>query len=286
MVEKTILGPLRYRSGIKKDTRRAPVPGAPYLVINRPGRETLLELHPRVDGNDYELYMPTQVGFPSFETGETRYFRLDDLDRAISDETIDTRSQHYIVGAGPNSRQEAVCVLANKGIVSKDHREDPAIVPQCGEDGRLEVEARTLIDPLIKRAMAKIAFNYLAWAVIRDLNGSWEWLMQHDFDAVRDFIRRGDVGDSPRFRIGKGGFLVQRGTGKTASGHVITLSWQRYRRDMVARVSLFLQFEWETLLARSFDRISWDLRSGHFWNLENRTVKGLTPRPAGLWTPL
>jgi len=46
-------------------------------------------------------------------------------------------------------------------------------------------------DTIIRRCVAKIAFNYLAYVLSKNV----QLLLREDFDAVRDFVRRGTLAE-------------------------------------------------------------------------------------------
>ncbi len=272
LVEGTLLGPLRYRSGLKQDVHRAPVPRAPRFTVLWRGMN--LQLRPRADGLDYELHLPTQVGFRCRETGEFRYWLLSELCTVRTDAAVDTDGEHHIVGEDPSYLEDAVRSLAEVGIESVGHTREQVPLSGSspgGEPCQLDVETCTLVDTTIKRSMAKIAFNYLAWIVMAR-TGRSDWLMRDEFDTVRSYVVDPASTSGPRLATGaRPQWRGSPGAG-ALTGHVVTLSWERGRTDIVARVSLFSELSWDVELARSFRGVWWELSSGHLWDLDTRTV--------------
>jgi hypothetical protein len=284
-VEDTVLGPLRYERRVKRDTRRAPCPDPRRLFLRFEGK--LVHLQPSDDGARYHLRMPTQVGFRvrGNETGPFVYFTLDGLDAAFSEPTLDHRRFH-VVGQGQGFEEEAAAALASRGLRPRLDSEYHSILPR-GPDGgpasTIDIEHETLIDHTIKRCMAKIGFNYLAYVASRTL-GNAQWLQHHDFDTVRAYVRHGEPHAEPGLATGVA-FRFRHVTGPEPDGHLAALRWERGIRDIVAAVSLFSAFTWQMQLARSFDGLAWKLQGGHFWDLADRSVKELSAVPRWLLVP-
>lgn len=279
LVEQTLAAPLRYRKGLKRDTRRAPALSPARLSLS--WKDVIFELRPKRDGTDFEAYLPLQIGFTCRGVAYPRYFRLSDLDQAFSDPMVDVRGEVYVVGEGEESLKEARSTLARHGIEPRTWSPHPALLPSSAPGlppERIGFELRTVIDRTIARCMAKVAFNYLAWVVL-DRLGEPSWLMRDDFDQVRGFVRAAHGAAQPRMAVGDD--PVVRGRFGTArqeehGGHAVMVTWQR--GDIVARVSLFYAFSWGIELARSFSGILWDLNSAHVWDIETRQVEQIRPR--------
>ena len=58
-------------------------------------------------------------------------------------------------------------------------------------------------------------------------------------------------------------------------GHILLLEWDITRRHIRARVSLFNSVVWTIMLARNFSGIFREIRSCHFYDIQNRIVKQL-----------
>ena len=228
----------------------------------------------------------TQVGFPCRRKpeGQFEYFALDALDDALSDPAI-CKEKYHVIGQGRRFKEDAVAALRAGGLTPSLESEEHSVFPRKPDGSpqtSIEVQFEMTVDRVIKRCMVKIAFNYLAWAVVRRLRSS-EWLLQSDFDIVRDFVCRGDAAKAP-FISTELDVESQDGLGRRAKpplAHAATVAWARYGADIEATIGLFSLFCWRVILSHSFSGVRWDLRSGHFWDLTAKRVVPMGPAP---WT--
>lgn len=141
------------------------------------------------------------------------------------------------------------------------------------EDGGIQLQIAAQVDDTIFRAIAKIAFNYVAW-----VHGA-AFALRSDFDDVRNYIRYGTrpwwtpvvrpfktpilTDDLPHFR--------------QTNGHLVTVNWNYKQTGLVGQVSLFNTVTYHVLLCFSYSGI-WreDIRSGHQFDIESRTVSPLS----------
>lgn len=276
-VEDTLLGVVRYLSGLKADTRRARLPRATRF------RGTYLRQHldwrPDPSGVGYTCQVVPQVGFATWESHgrEWRYFRLDDLESAGQDTTLDT-SAAKLVGVEAECREKVEAALAAAGICPSQYSHDAPCLPNLPPGtGQADVDLvfHTLVDTPVKRCMAKIAFNYLAY-VTEKRTGRSDWLMSAEFDAVRAFVRQSDGQPDPTLALVH--VRMRSATGKgDAVGHLAALTWDPEKRDLVATVSLLSSLAWRVTLAKGFSGVWWDVSACHFWDLKKRRVV-LPPR--------
>jgi len=135
-------------------------------------------------------------------------------------------------------------------------------------DGTVGIQIETEIDSAIFRAVAKIAFNYVAWA-----HGS-EFVLRSDFDDARHYIRRGK---EPLLRVvkpDKNPILSNDSRHfRQTNGHLVVFDWNYSQRGLLARVSLFNTMTYLVLLCPDYSGIWRDnLRTGHHFDIESRTV--------------
>lgn len=119
------------------------------------------------------------------------------------------------------------------------------------------------IDTRYKRAIAKIAFNYLAY----NLNSIDSTLVLKDeFHSVRNFIRYGKEPGGSIVGTPKDSFTATNG------GHLIDVALTRHelRRVIVARVCLFNIIPWTVLLTNNYKGIDFALKFKHAWDLDAR----------------
>ena len=186
-----------------------------------------------------------QIGFLKNETAEYEYYLLDqiphktDLDR----HGFDMKHPRAIRALGidvDTARQ----VLSEKGIKFEYQGEGgPSENPE--EDWLCKVDA--LIDTTIFRAVAKIAFNYLAFWEGRD------FLLHESFDPSRSFIRYGKKTDYPLARVDDNPILGDEPVeGRRRLGHIVTVNWAADRISIVSQLSLFNWASYKVSLATNF----------------------------------
>ena len=134
-------------------------------------------------------------------------------------------------------------------------------------DGDITVEITSTIDNTVRRAISKIALNYLAYW------NSTELLCYEAFDPVRDFVlddvkptipvvhpcNMPILGDEPQY-------------GEVREGHIVTVQWNDYHDAILANVSLFNTLRYRVLLAAAHTDLSITVGKGHFWNIADMSV--------------
>jgi hypothetical protein len=110
-------------------------------------------------------------------------------------------------------------------------------------EGRIQVEFDFLVDTTIRRAAAKIAFNYAAKvlgpAVVRRI----------EFDAIREFIRNGT---EPQPLVSARCWSPLVGPGAdTSQTHSCGIGWLPGQRDLIGIVCLFNQITYGVRLCHS-----------------------------------
>ncbi len=163
--------------------------------------------------------------------------------------------------------ERLITILAKRGIRFTKEREGG---PPPSNQGRSPVELRMRFDPIFLRSVAKIAFNYAAWAA------GATFVLGEAFDTTRAFIRHGT---RPPYPV-----VVPRGepiladetpTARRARGHLLTLNWAGERDAIVGQVSLFNGPTYSVSLARGHRGFWLPLRSGHYFDLETRRISPL-----------
>ena len=168
------------------------------------------------------------------------------------------------------------------GPSATDHKRLIETLAQCGvkfvkqgdprapitTDGTVGIQIETEIDSAIVRAVAKIAFNYVAW-----VHGS-EFVLRSDFDDARHYIR---LGKEPLLRVvkpDKNPILSDDSRHfRQTNGHLVVFDWNYSQRGLLARVSLFNTMTHLVLLCPDYSGIRRDnLRTGHHFDIESRAV--------------
>jgi len=212
-----------------------------------------------------------------------RYFTLDALDAAISDPAVDVTGRLHVVGTGPGFERDAAKALSARGITRAGDTNYHWILPRPAQASgpiSFDVQFTSMLDSVVKRCMAKIAFNYLAYVAMERL-GQTDWLQRPDFDTVREYVRYDGVTRVPPISTDVG-IHVKHRESVEPQGHLAAVLWERQTQDVVATVRLFSVFAWQVMLARGFKGIAWPLQSAHFWDLQQWEVSELRAVPKGL----
>jgi hypothetical protein len=129
------------------------------------------------------------------------------------------------------------------------------------------------IDHIIRRAIAKISFNYLAY---------WQgpaFLHRPEFDTARRYIRYGTLPDYPMMSIDEVAILEDEPLeGLRALGHIINTAWTAVH-SALGQVSLFNWLTYRISLSREFDGSTPEIRRGHIFDVTNRKIHELGSRP-------
>jgi hypothetical protein len=147
------------------------------------------------------------------------------------------------------------------------------------QDGQVQMEIASQLDATIFRAIAKIAFNYVAHQ-----HGA-RFALQSDFDEVRNFIRYGTTPSS--------GLAVQHSSrpilttdtrnSRQTNGHLITFDWNAGGTGLLAQVSLFNAVTYRVVICPHYSGL-WhrDMRRGHHFDIEDRSITPLFSASLGL----
>ncbi len=123
------------------------------------------------------------------------------------------------------------------------------------------------IDDTVRRAIAKIAFNYLAYW------NATEAVCHEAFDPVRAFIVAGVGPPIPLVYHGNKAILGDEPqAGKVREGHIVTVHWNDYHDAVLSNVSLFNTLTYHVLLAVEHTDLRVTVGKGHFWNTADMSV--------------
>ena len=211
-----------------------------------------------------------QVGLPM--TANAGWIYLTEAELADSHTELpreyDSRGQIRILAPSTEVQERLIALLARRGIPFRQEGEHPLPDPHIGE---IEIYVNTRIDPVVKRCIAKMVFNYLARVTSR------EFALLPAFDPIRAYIRRGD---SPGYLLVDADdtpiLADDRRTLRQTDGHLITVNWTPDNRHVVGQISLFNRVRYRVSLARSFSGLWRPTRSGHHFDLATRTISPLS----------
>jgi hypothetical protein len=140
------------------------------------------------------------------------------------------------------------------------------------KDGKLKVEIEGVIDSMIFRTIAKIAFNYLA--KIKGAN----YALDQRFDLIRDYIKTANKQNFKMVRIEKGHILAEETRSKYfLEGHLFTIE-TRYN-NIISKIALTntLGFYYVVYLGK-LGLIWHDIKSGHAYSLkEDKMIPLFSP---------
>lgn len=126
------------------------------------------------------------------------------------------------------------------------------------------------IDVILRRAVAKIAFNYMAYVTSPD------FVLSPDFNEVRSFIRHGETPEYPVVHVDFTPILFDdHPLARQTNGHLVTLDWDAQRNQVMAQVSLFNELRFVVLLGRAPRGLWRDIRIGHHFDSDNRQITRL-----------
>ena len=130
------------------------------------------------------------------------------------------------------------------------------------------------IDDIVGRAVAKIAFNYLAY-----WQGA-EFALHPAFDVIRRFVRYGERPDYPLLQVADEAILADEPIeGERRLGNLITTGIAIDGVSVFAQVSLLNHLTYRVALGPEFpDAIPAHIRRGHFFNVANRQILDLEAR--------
>jgi len=173
-----------------------------------------------------------QVGFLERGSSEYRFFLLQDIPEKsvleLQGYDLDHPKGMFILGC---AEEEASRALAERGITFEYGGE---VTGSCPPDYQALCEIEATVDTTIRRAFAKVAFNYLTY---------WEKAdFVHDpaFTPIRRYIRFGERPSLEPVRDTWKAILADEpADGLRRLGHIVALDWSPDGQRIVAQVSLF-----------------------------------------------
>jgi hypothetical protein len=218
---------------------------------------------------DYEINgqfrLPPQAGFKDND-GQYIFFTKQDLTYKPNLERAKSLSQKQIrVLAPAPEHAEMMTFLSDKGIeVIPDEKGKFELSQEALEgDGKMVLEIQAEIDSDLQRAIAKIAFNYLA-----KIQGV-DFVLQEKFDRVRSFINGGPYEQlvTPFHNP----ILLGDSEAQRYLGHIFI--FERIGNELCGTVSLFNQgMAYRVVLSSDMGPLVYPLSSGHTYNPNTRKV--------------
>jgi hypothetical protein len=169
-------------------------------------------------------------------------------------------SEFRIIGGGNDAER----VLKRLKRVCPTYQHKGVLEPPMGKDGKVGLNYLHEFNAVVRRCLAKIAFNYLAFVVGED------FARKPDFDAIRAFIRYGTEPENDLVRVSRTPILANELlTGAhVTNGHIIAVEALTDRRQIQARLALFNSLKYRIILAPNYGGL-W-FAKGHHFDIETR----------------
>jgi len=176
------------------------------------------------------------------------------------------------MGPTTTDHERVLETLKSAGI--KFHQEGSLMKP-ITDDGKVLVEISAAVDQTIFRAIAEIAFNYMAHQ-----HGS-DFAPLADFDDIRNYIR---YGTAPRWAermpvvvpFPNPILFDDTRQSRQTNGHLVTFDWNAGQMGFMGQVSLFNTITHRIAICPSYKGI-WhpDMGRGHHFDIEDKTIDPL-----------
>ena len=183
------------------------------------------------------------------------------------DVVAEFRGKEIKIFGSPEEQKRLSGKLESFGITFK---ENLPLELATGPDGTIDLQFESDVDPTICRAIAKIAFNYLAY--VKDA----KFALRPDFDSIRSFIRFNVLTRALPVNLSNKPILFDDTRGwKQTHGHLITLEWDRSGNVLICKVSLFNTLTYGVYMCRTFTGVWHDITSGHHFDIQSMTIAPL-----------
>lgn len=224
-------------------------------------------------GNGIEPIPLPQVAFRWKGLSEWTFLQESELDEtdklAAYVGSLPGALEMRVMGPSESDSRRLIDKLGQIGIKFSQQGTFESPIPS---DGKVKLEILAKVDATIFRAIAKIAFNYVAY-----VHGN-EFVLKSDFDSARNYIRhatppeRGTLVDaSPRPIL-----YDDRINLRQTSGHLITFDWNPAGTGFLAQVSLFNSVTYRVALCPTYSGIWHDgMRVGHHFDIDEKTIMPL-----------
>jgi len=212
-----------------------------------------------------------QVGLVDRATGQVVYLTEEDLlvDEKADPGRFDWAGKVTIVATTQGDTERLVRVLEARGVRILNAKGEA----QRAGGGPVWVRKSHLIDTTIDRAVAKIAFNYLAHV------GGSTFVARRDFDAARRFIRlREDPGWEVVTVQPTPVLFLDTATQRQTRGHLLASYWSADPGSRpVVWVSLYNEFTYKVKLADSPQGLWCEIERGYHFDIKRMQVERLIP---------
>jgi hypothetical protein len=241
------------------------------IKINIPNEEKYGEFIGAIVYFDFSkkdsLLLPSQILIKD-EQGNRKFFLVEDIER---DDVKNELNKHkdrgfWIFAHNADNERTAIEKLKQIGIEFKPIKEEKLPISALEDDGKFKVIVEGIMDNMIFRAIAKIAFNYLAKVKGHDC------VLDSKFDIIREYIKSGTKPNFNIVKIEEGHILADETNDKYFfEGHIFTIQSQGNR--IFGKVSLSNTFAFYYVVdLGELGPIWYELKSGHAYSLKEAKI--------------
>lgn len=249
---------LRFKNGLKAVSKLGELKGKRLVLKVPPAAGPWAGAQVELVGRNGEIIARpmTQIGFLNKTNGQFEFLLFEELQNFSFAVRSDLDCNNFkMLGSSDEELEKLREILTKAGWNPQIHGELPPPVDNAENANSIDIEINYRIDRRMKRAIAKIAFNYFAIAM--EAKGMYELLDDPNVDKVRSFIRFDDdasfdpveVTDEPILS------LDERNRRHTDS-HLAVLDWLFYsngRKDLRVSVSLFNHLTYHVSFIPNFE---------------------------------
>lgn len=266
---------LRFRYGTKPASEAGDLPYRKIeLKIGQPGPwlGATVVLEPDRTGKAVEPVPVPQAAFRWKGTQGWNFLvepELDAVSLAPYIKPVPGTLEIRVMGPSQRDHERVIQRLKAAGI---SFRQESSMANPITNDGKVLVEIEAAVDQTIFRAIAKIAFNYVAHQ-----HGSG-FVLRSDFDGIRKYIRYGTApGWAERMPVvlpsRKPILFDDLPQLRQTNGHLITFDWNTGQTGFIAQVSLFNTVTYRVAICPVYSGIwSSGFTRGHHFDIEARTI--------------
>jgi hypothetical protein len=255
------------------------------VKLNVPDEEKYGEFRGAIVYADFSkkggLFLPSQILLKD-DQGNRKFYLLEEIgdERAKKElSKYKDKTKGFWVFAHDDKEEKIAFEKLNEHGIKFDPKIREGFPSRAMEnDGTLRVKIEGLIDDVIYRAIAKMAFNYLAKVKGADFS------LASRFDAIREYIRNGIRPEYKIVTIMEGRILAEEPRGMYSfEGHIFTIQTKRNR--VIGKISLTNTFGFYYLVdLGDLGPVWYDLKIGHAYSFKEDCILELIS-PSFIITP-
>ena len=263
----------RYRAGVKRPRDIANFRATSItLRAHDAGEFTGAEIRLAPDESDTELradILPSAAIHAADRDQYVPFSQTAILDGSWRSESVDWRKGLKLFGPDEATARMRRA-LEDQGVTFASWR---PLGPPDAERGVPEVLEEYTVPPVVRRAVSKIAFNYLAFRLGREL------VLMPAFDPIREFIRNGTDPSVPPVHVSHQlPFRTDRPPEERPQVHFVAIDGHGSHRNLLGVVTLFGYHGYTLVLAENFKGPWPDLPLAHLYNLKTLSVSEMEPQ--------